>query len=238
MEGEIRARIGGKPFENFTELRGKKWSEDSLYALPFDLELNIEDIQRIWDWNKYDLADILARRLVHPATAEMRMETNNLNMKVLLERVRVRLSAMPLVKALEEAEFEKRWAGLTRDQDLLIGSRLIEPERFPALMADYLLLKSVKEKHIDGAAETERNNRVRGRKATYDWVAASEHIAAQFGHHGPLSPDDPQWSCQADVEREIQRFFAQQIGREPAVSTVREKAKAMIEKHKAGNSSR
>jgi len=72
--------------------RKRQWSPDSPYALPFDLELNLEDVQRIWDWSKYDLADLLARGLVRPVSAEMSAETGILNLKVLLERVRVRLS--------------------------------------------------------------------------------------------------------------------------------------------------
>ncbi len=238
IDGEIRVQLDGKPFQYVSELRGKSFSDDRSYVLPFDLELNIEDVERIWDWSKYDIADLLARNLVRPVSAEMRMETSNLNIRVLLERVRVRLAAMPLEKALEEIEFDSRWASLVREQDLLIGSNLIERDRFSELLAEYVWYKSLKEQIVDGAAKPQSPSGVRGRKATYDWAAVSDHIAAQFEHHGPLSPDDPQWCFQADVEREIQRFFAQKIGREPAISTTREKAKAMIERHMAGNSPR
>ena len=236
MDGEIRARIDGKPFDDFQELRKKKWSDSSLYALPFDLELNLEDVERIWDWSKYDLADLLARRVVSPASAEMRMETNNLNLRVLLERVRVRLSAMHLAAALEETEFEKRWTGLVREQNLYIGSKLINLERLPSLLAEYAQCKLVKERYIDAPLKAPINQAPRGRKPAYNWDAAFIHIADQFAHHGPLSPDDPEWSCQADVEREIQRFFAKTIGREPALSTTRERAKAIIEKLMADKS--
>jgi hypothetical protein len=74
MDGEIRARIDGKPFVDFLELRKTKWSPNSLYALPFDMELNLEDVQRIWDWSKYDVADMLARGLVRPASAAISVE--------------------------------------------------------------------------------------------------------------------------------------------------------------------
>ena len=148
MDGEIRAKIDGKPFSDFDELRKKKWSPDSLYALPFDLELHLEDVQRIWDWSKYDLADMLARNVVRPAAAEMSAETNILNLRVLLERVRVRLSTISLPEALIETEFEKRWAGLTRNLNLYFGAKLIDPKRLPDLLHDYELCKRVKEMSV------------------------------------------------------------------------------------------
>jgi hypothetical protein len=238
MDGEIRVRIDGKPFTELDELRKKKWSPDSLYALPLDVELNLEDVQRIWDWSKYDLADMLARGLVHPVSAEMSTETGTLNLKVLLERVRVRLSAMSLTEALAETDFHKRWADLTRSLDLYFGSRLIEPARQSELLAEYELCKQVKESKIDRQPNAPPPRSRRGRKAGYDWDAAALHIAKQFEHHGPLSPDDPDWSCQADVERSIQEFFSRTIGREPVVSTIRVRAKEMIEHYMAGKPGR
>ena len=236
MDGEIRARIDGKPFAEFDELRKRKWNPNSLYALPVDLELNLEDVQRIWDWSKYDLADMLARGLVHPVSAEMQTETRILNLNVLLERVRVRLSAMGLTDALSETNFHKRWADLTRSIDLYFGSRLIEPARQSELFAEYELCKQVKDSKIDRQLNAPPPKSPRGRKATYDWDAAASHIAKLFEHHGPLSPDDPDWSCQADVERSIQEFFSRTIGREPSISTTRDRAKEMIERHMAGKS--
>jgi len=74
-----------------------------------------------------------------------------------------------------------------------------------------------------------------GRKPKYDWAAARAHIMDQFEHHGPLSPDDPDWSCQADVEKAIKAFFVDTIRQEPATSTVREKAREFIAAFEAGN---
>jgi hypothetical protein len=238
MDGEIRAQIDGKPFTDFAELRKKKWSPDSLYALPFDLALNLEDVQRIWDWSKYDVADMLARGLVSSSSAEMSVETGMLNLKVTLERVRVRLSAMSLNEALNETDFHKRWADLTRSIDLYFGSRLIDPVRQSELLADYELCRRVKEEKIDKQLNAPPPKSPKGRKATYDWDAADAHIAKQFEHHGPLSADDPEWSCQADVERSIQRFFAETIGQEPATSTTRDRAREMIKRHMGGKSAR
>ena len=234
MDGEIKARHDGKPLEDISELRGKSFADDRPYVLPFDLELNIEDVERIWDWSKFDIADLLARGLVYPSSAEMRMETNNLNIKTLLKRVRVRLKAMPLADALEETEFEQRWARLIREQDLLIGSNLIEANQFSELLAEYELYKRQKSTLIDLEKKHSTPSGVRGRKPTYDWSAASRHIQSQFEYHGPLSSDDPQWSCQADVEREIKRYFYNEIGHEPATSTTRERAKMIIETYQAG----
>ena len=238
MDGEIRAQIDGKPFTDFAELRKKRWSPDSLYALPFDLALNLEDVQRIWDWNKYEVADMLARGLVHPSSAEMAVETGILNLKLTLERVRVRLSAMGLKEALTETDFQRRWADLTRSIDLYFGSRLIDPVRQSALLVDYELCRRVKDEKIDKQLNAPPPKSPKGRKAGYDWDSAASHIAELFEHHGPLSHDDPDWSCQADVERSIQRFFSRTIGREPAISTTRDRARVLIERHMGGKSAR
>jgi hypothetical protein len=235
MDGEIRARINGKAFNDFNELRKTKWSPDSLYALPFDLELNLEDVRRIWDWSKYDVADMLARGVVSPASAAMSAETGILNLKMLLERVRVRLTAMSLTEALTETDFSRRWADLTRSLDLYFGSRLIDPRRQTELLAEYEKHRWVKEENIDKPLKKPPPKSSKGRKATYDWDSAASHIAELFEHHGPLSHDDPDWSCQADVERNIQQFFSRAIGREPATSTTRDKAREMIERHMGGN---
>jgi hypothetical protein len=64
----------------------------------------------------------------------------------------------------------------------------------------------------------------------YDWPAAEAHISVLFEHHGPLSSDDPDWSCQADVERAIQVFFLNAIRKEPSTAAARTYAKEFIEK--------
>src|SRR5262249_54077077 len=71
-------------------------------------------------------------------------------LKVLLERVRVRLSVMSLEQALTETDFHKRWADLTRNLDLYMGSRLIEPARQSELWAEYEQCKQVKDREIGG----------------------------------------------------------------------------------------
>ena len=75
-----------------------------------------------------------------------------------------------------------------------------------------------------------------GRKPKYDWKAAKQHIIKMFEHHGALSQDDPDWSCQADVEKSIKKFFLDSCGQEPVTSTVREKAKLFISEVEVGNS--
>lgn len=72
-----------------------------------------------------------------------------------------------------------------------------------------------------------------GRKPTYDWAAAEEHVERLFQHHGSLSPDDPTWSTQADVERAILKYFKDGIGKEPAPSLARKKAKEIIGRRSA-----
>ncbi|MGB0906958.1 MAG: hypothetical protein ACPGVT_05645 [Maricaulaceae bacterium] len=234
FDGEVRVRHDGKSLNDLSQMRGKSFSDDKLYVLPFDFELNIEDVERIWDWSKYDIADLLARGLVNPISAEMRMETNNLNFHTLLRRLNVRLAAMSLREAMIETEFEKRWNRLARDQDLLIASGLVNPDKVAELRAEYQYNINLKDTVVPPAEKTVKIKMKSGRKPTYDWLAASNHIQFQFEHHGPLSADDPEWSCQADVERELQRYFLNTIGKEPASSTVRAHAKRIMQDHQAG----
>ena len=76
----------------------------------------------------------------------------------------------------------------------------------------------------------------RGRRPKYDWEAARLHVLDLFLHHGGLSADDPEWSCQADVERAIQDFFQKLIGQSPATSTVRPYAKKFMQEFMVNNS--
>jgi hypothetical protein len=74
-----------------------------------------------------------------------------------------------------------------------------------------------------------------GAKPRYDWDAARAHIMERFHENGALMVGDPDWSCQADVERAIKQFFFDEFRQEPATSTVREKAREFINEFMAGN---
>ncbi len=67
-----------------------------------------------------------------------------------------------------------------------------------------------------------------GRKPKYNWAAAKAYIETKFEYNGALSRDDPEWRCQADVEKAIKVYFCDEHGQEPATSTVRAKAKEFI----------
>lgn len=75
-----------------------------------------------------------------------------------------------------------------------------------------------------------------GRKPMYDWEAGRLHIKDLFEHHGPLLPGDPDWSCQADIERALQDFFFNLIGQSPSTSSARKYAKIYMKEFMVNNS--
>lgn len=227
-DGEVRSRVDGNPFDP-KELKGKSFADDRLYVLPYELEVNLEDVERIWDWNKSDLADMIARGLVFPSSAITQLEVNNLNLQNVLRRVEIRLAAIPLEQALKETGFQDRFAQIDRAHKLLVGANLVPKTRLLKLVDEFDHLLAMKDRMLERFSVQGSKRGKGGRKPTYDWAAAREHIKEKFQHHGALSPDDPDWSCQADVEREIQRFFFDRIGREPVLSTAREKARRFIQ---------
>ncbi|SRR5579871_1601880 len=90
--------------------------------------------------------------------------------------------------------------------------------------------KSERRVHVSGG---------RGRKPKEFWPQVEDHIKGLFEHHGPLSPDDPGWQTQADVERAILKFITDK-GWSASESTIREHAVSLISKcsakaGKAGN---
>jgi hypothetical protein len=62
----------------------------------------------------------------------------------------------------------------------------------------------------------------RGRRAVYDWAACFACLDECFAHHSELSPDDPVWNAQADVEKAALRFFSER-NQSPAESHLRTK---------------
>lgn len=62
----------------------------------------------------------------------------------------------------------------------------------------------------------------KGRRPTYDWKACFAALDERFAHHGELSPDDPDWNAQADVERAAMEFFSK-FGQFPTESHLRQR---------------
>lgn len=61
-----------------------------------------------------------------------------------------------------------------------------------------------------------------GAKPTYDWESARQHLFELLEHHGWPTPDDPEWSNQASMEKAIADWFASRNpDRQPVASTVR-----------------
>jgi hypothetical protein len=49
-------------------------------------------------------------------------------------------------------------------------------------------------------------------------------------HHGPFSPDDPDWNCQAQLEEQVLKHFERLLGPDnvPAESTIRLKVSGWL----------
>ena len=228
LDQEVRARIDGQLLTDMGVIRGKSFSDDRRYVLPFNMEVNLDDVARIWDKTQYDLADLIARNVETPASAEIKLETIHENLAVLFKSVDSRLAAMPLEQALEETSFHEKFAQYEREHKLLIGSNLIPEAKRSEFVGAFNSFLSGKYMWSGTEGEAEPQKGRGGRKPVYDWAVVFDHVKSLFEHHGPLSPDDPDWSCQADVERAMQKFCLNRFGREPAVSTVREKAQKFI----------
>lgn len=68
-----------------------------------------------------------------------------------------------------------------------------------------------------------------GPKEKYDWARCEAHIVAQNEYHGGIWVNDREWSCQADVIREMVDFFIK-IDPEniPSPTTLKRHAKTII----------
>jgi hypothetical protein len=54
VDGKVRSRHEGEILkdEQLYKLRTTKWSKTERYALPFDLEISVEDVKNLWPWDK------------------------------------------------------------------------------------------------------------------------------------------------------------------------------------------
>jgi len=101
-----------------------------------------------------------------------------------------------------------------------------------SLGADGVIL--ISRSAVQAVIDKDRKQRA-GRKPKWDWAAAKLHIGEKFRFHGALSPEDPDWSHQAHVEKAIKEFFQSKDRNEPADSTARDKAREFISDFEAGN---
>lgn len=226
---EVLSRIDGKLISDTGFIRGRSFSDEGRYVLPFNLEVNMDDVRRVWDVEKYDLADLIARGLVSPEKAQIQLETVNENLAVLFQSVDSRLAAMPLEQALEETRFQERFSEHQRIHRLLAGANLLPKAKLAELIGEFNSFQSGKDIWLGRKPKVEVEKRRGGPKPRYDWAAVRRHLKKLFKDNGPLSQDDPSWRSQADVERAMQEFCQHRFGREPASSTVREKARSFIE---------
>mgnify|MGYP003134927100 CR=1 FL=1 len=138
IEGEFRARFNGEEFTDFKRLQETTWCEDNSWALPPDIEVNLDVIFRIWNWDVYDLAELIATRRIGNATAVLRMEGAILNLRVLLKRVLARLPAMKLKQAVNEINYQELREKYTRDFNLLYPYVYLDNSRLEKLRDEFI----------------------------------------------------------------------------------------------------
>jgi hypothetical protein len=79
-----------------------------------------------------------------------------------------------------------------------------------------------------------RPNSRRGRRPKVDWGGVRGFVHAELEYHGLPQLGDPDWGCQADVERAVAKFIEERFGIPMAESTIRENTAKFIEDWKAG----
>jgi hypothetical protein len=81
-----------------------------------------------------------------------------------------------------------------------------------------------------------RPNRRRGRSPKIEWGRVRDFVHAKLEYHGLPQSGDPEWSCQADVERAVAKFIEKRFGISMAVSTIRASTAKFIAEWQAGKS--
>ena len=79
-----------------------------------------------------------------------------------------------------------------------------------------------------------RPNRRRGRPPKVEWGRVRDFVHEKLEHHGLPQSGDPEWSCQAAVERAVTKFIEERFGISMAVSTIRTWTVKFIAEWKAG----
>jgi hypothetical protein len=79
-----------------------------------------------------------------------------------------------------------------------------------------------------------RPNSRRGRPPKVEWGLVRDFVHTQLEYHGLPQSGDPDWSCQADVERATAKFIEKRFGISISESTVRERIVKFIAEWEAG----
>jgi hypothetical protein len=79
-----------------------------------------------------------------------------------------------------------------------------------------------------------RPNSRRGRRPKIEWDKVRDFVHEKLEHHGLPQSGDPEWSCQADVERAVAKFIEKRFGISMADSTIRERTVKFIAEWQAG----
>jgi hypothetical protein len=87
------------------------------------------------------------------------------------------------------------------------------------VLLDETMLYSVYAVPVAVAKHDER----RGRRPKLDWDGqVKEFLFDQMDFHGGLVPGDPEWNCQADVERAVTTFIENDLGSSASEGTIRQ----------------
>ena len=79
-----------------------------------------------------------------------------------------------------------------------------------------------------------RPNRRRGRRPKIEWDRVRDFVHTKLEYHGLPQSGDPEWSCQADVERAVAEFIEKRFDIHLAVSTIRARTAKFIAEWQAG----
>jgi hypothetical protein len=140
-----------------------------------------------------------------------------------------------------ELDWQKR---IQETQQMLCRAEL----KLPAKRGPLAIFMDRRKKRalIDGGpiAQTQRNPSTsqivsnpgqadrRGRKPKVDWNGAIKNfIFERLDHHGPPQLDDPEWSCQADVEKAVADHIMRTFGLSISESVVRDHTRRLMFEH-------
>ena len=144
IEGNVRARLEGKDLDAATRerLRTTRWSDDpnEHWELPADIELSVEDAERIWRSHEIDPADEIAIYGMSQGSLIISAETALLNLRVLLRRLETRQRTADGSANTFRVDFESRWEKHLHEAKTYLA-HMAEPNRRDPLLDELRVLE-------------------------------------------------------------------------------------------------
>ena len=145
IEGNVRGRHQGKELDaaEREHLRTKKWSDDpnEHWELPADIELSVEDAERIWRSREIDPADEIAVYGMSQGSLIISAETALLNLRVQLRRLETRQRTADGSVNTYQTEFESRWEKHLHEAKTYLA-HIAEPNRRDPLLDELRALEA------------------------------------------------------------------------------------------------